>query len=103
MSVAQIEFAASQNRQEVKKLDGNAADVSAEIRLCPALNENPLMNRLIIFVTLILVFYLSLFARGGHEVNHAAVSTQRSGVERPENRENLEEVLAVQGSMADRG
>jgi hypothetical protein len=44
-SVAQIEFAASQNRQEVTKLDENEADESLEIRLCHALDKKPLKYR----------------------------------------------------------
>jgi hypothetical protein len=51
-SVAQIEFAASQNRQEVTKLDENEAGAATEIRFCPALDEKLLMYCL----TLIVVF-----------------------------------------------
>ena len=57
-SVAQTEFAASQNRQEVTKLDENEADVATEIRLCTALDEKLLMYRLTLVVTLIVVFML---------------------------------------------
>jgi hypothetical protein len=55
-SVPQIEFAASQNRQEVTKLDENEADAATEIRFCPALDEKLLMYCLTLVVTLIVVF-----------------------------------------------
>ena len=57
-SVAQIEFAASQNRQEVTKLDEKEAVAATEIRLCTALDEKLLMYRLTLVVTLIVVFML---------------------------------------------
>lgn len=57
-SVAQIEFAASQNRQEITKLDEDEADAAAEIRLGTALNEKLLMYCLTLAVTLIVVFIL---------------------------------------------
>jgi hypothetical protein len=57
-SVAQIEFAASQNRQEVTKLDEKEGDEAAEFRHCPASGENLLMYRLTLFVTLIVAFML---------------------------------------------
>jgi hypothetical protein len=58
-SVAQIEFAASQNRQEVTKLDEKEGDESLEIRLCPAAGTKLLMYRLTLVATLIVVFVLS--------------------------------------------
>jgi hypothetical protein len=57
-SVAQIEFAASQNRQEVTKLDENEGDEVAEFWLCPASDEKLLMYRLTLVVTLIVAFML---------------------------------------------
>jgi hypothetical protein len=57
-SVAQIEFAASQNRQEVTKLAEKEGDEVAEFRLCPASDEKPLMYRLTLVVTLIVAFML---------------------------------------------
>jgi hypothetical protein len=51
-SVAQIEFVASQNRQEVTKLDENEADAATEIRLCNALDKKPLKYRLPLIVVL---------------------------------------------------
>jgi hypothetical protein len=57
-SVAQIEFAASQNRQEVTKLDEKEGDEVAEFRLCPASDEKLLMYRLTLVVTLIVAFML---------------------------------------------
>ena len=39
-SVAQIEFAASQKRQEVTKLDEKERDEATEIRLCTASGKN---------------------------------------------------------------
>jgi hypothetical protein len=53
-SVAQIEFAASQNRQEVTKLDEKEADAATEIRLCTALDKIPLKYRLTLIVDLLL-------------------------------------------------
>jgi hypothetical protein len=55
-SVAQIEFAASQNRQEVTKLDEKEADAATEIRFCTELDEKLLMYRFKLVVTLIVVF-----------------------------------------------
>ena len=52
-SVAQIEFAASQNRQEVTKLDGKETDELLEIRLCTEAGANLLMYRLTVVATLI--------------------------------------------------
>jgi hypothetical protein len=57
-SVAQIEFAASQNRQEVTKLAEKEGDEVAEFRLCPASDEKLLMYRLTLVVTLIVAFML---------------------------------------------
>jgi hypothetical protein len=57
-SVAQIEFAASQNRQEVTKLDEKEGDEVAEFRLSPASDEKLLMYRLTLVVTLIVAFML---------------------------------------------
>ena len=54
-SVAQIEFAASQNRQEVTKLDEKEADAATEIRSCTDLDEKLLMYRFTLVVTLIVV------------------------------------------------
>jgi len=53
-SVAQIEFAASQNRQEVTKLDEKEGDAAAEIRLCTALDKIPLKYRRTLIVDLLL-------------------------------------------------
>jgi hypothetical protein len=53
-SVAQIEFAASQNRQEVTKLDENEADESLEIRLSTAPGGKRLRCRLTLIVVLLL-------------------------------------------------
>lgn len=61
-SVAQIEFAASQNRQEVTKLDENEADAATEIRLSTALDKIPLKYRLALIVDLLLG--VTLFAPG---------------------------------------
>ena len=55
-SVAQIEFAASQNRLEVTKLDEKEADAATEIRFCTDLDEK-LMYRFTLVVTLIVVFH----------------------------------------------
>ena len=52
-SVAQIEFAASQKRQEVTKLDGKETDDLLEIRLCTEAGANLLMYRLIVVARLI--------------------------------------------------
>ena len=57
-SVAQIEFAASQKRQVVTKLDEKEGDEAAEFRLCPASGEKLLMYRLTLLVTLIVAFML---------------------------------------------
>jgi hypothetical protein len=54
-SVAQIEFAANQKRHEVTKLDENE---SIEIRLPTASGEMPLMYRLTLAATLIVVLTL---------------------------------------------
>ena len=54
-SVAQIEFAASQKRQEITKLDENETDEALRIRFCTALGEKPLKY----CVTLIVVLLLS--------------------------------------------
>jgi hypothetical protein len=54
ISVAQIEFATSKNRQEVTKLDENEADAATEIRLCPALDKEPLKYRLLLMVVFML-------------------------------------------------
>jgi hypothetical protein len=54
-SAAQMEFAASQKRQEVTKADENETDESLRNRLCTALGERPLKYR----VTLIIVLLLS--------------------------------------------
>jgi hypothetical protein len=54
-SVAQIEFAASQNRQEVTKLDEKEADAATEIRLCTALGKKPLKFRLPLIVVFMLL------------------------------------------------
>jgi hypothetical protein len=51
--VAQIEFAASQNRQEVTKLDGKETDELLEIRLCTEAGANLLMYRLTVVARLI--------------------------------------------------
>src|SRR5580704_5899064 len=61
-SVAQIEFAASQNRQEVTKLDENEADATTEVRLCPALDKKPLKYRLLLMVVFLLRRFASLQA-----------------------------------------
>jgi hypothetical protein len=53
-SVAQIEFVASQNRQEVTKLDENEADESLEIRLSTAPDGKRLRCRLTLIVVLLL-------------------------------------------------
>jgi hypothetical protein len=55
-SVAQIEFAASQNRQEVTKPDEKEADAATEIRFCTDLDEKLLMYRFTLVVALIVVF-----------------------------------------------
>jgi hypothetical protein len=57
-SVAQIEFAASQKRQEVTKLNEKERDESAEIRLRPASGEKLLMYRFRLVVTLIVALML---------------------------------------------
>jgi hypothetical protein len=54
-SVAQIEFAAIQNRQLVTKLDENEGDEVAEFRLCLSSGKKLLMYRLALIVTLMLV------------------------------------------------
>jgi hypothetical protein len=54
-SVAQIEFAASQKRQEVTKLDQNEADAATESRLCNALDKKLLKYRLPIIIVLMLL------------------------------------------------
>jgi hypothetical protein len=58
-SVAQIEFAASQNRQEVTKLDENEADAATEIRLCTASGKYLLTYRFRLVVTLIVALMLA--------------------------------------------
>ena len=75
-SVAQIEFAASQNRQEVTKLDENEADAATEIRPCTALDEKLLMYRLTLLVTLIVVFMLL------NESGFSLQATTKSSAER---------------------
>jgi hypothetical protein len=67
-SVAQIEFAASQNRQEVTKLDGKETDELLEIRLCTEAGANLLMYRLTVVARLIRTN--PLLAPGNHEVKH---------------------------------
>jgi prevent-host-death family protein len=57
-SVAQIEFAASQKRQEVTKLEEKERDGSAEIRLRTASGAKLLMYRLTLVATLIVVLGL---------------------------------------------
>ena len=57
ISVAQIEFAASQKRQQVTKLDEKEGDKPLTIRLCPALGAKLLMYRLTFVVTLIVVSF----------------------------------------------
>src|ERR1700730_1299473 len=57
-SVAQIEFAANQKRHEVTKLDENEGEESIEIRLSTASGEMPLMYRLTLVATLIVVLTL---------------------------------------------
>jgi hypothetical protein len=52
-SVAQIEFAASQKRQEVTKLDGKETDELLEIRLSTEAGANLLMYRLTVVARLI--------------------------------------------------
>ena len=52
-TVAQIEFAANQKRQEVTKLDENERDETFKIRLFTVLGKKPLKFRL----PLIVVFY----------------------------------------------
>jgi len=54
-SVAQIEFAASQNRQEVTKLDGNEADAATEIRLFTTLGKKPRKFRFPLMVVFMLL------------------------------------------------
>jgi len=54
-SAAQIEFAASQNRQEVTKLDEKECDEPLETLLCTAPGEKLLMYRLTLVATLIVV------------------------------------------------
>jgi len=61
-SVAQIELAASQNRQEVTKLDEKEADAATEIRPCTASDKIPLKCRLTLIVDLLLE--VTLFAPG---------------------------------------
>jgi hypothetical protein len=75
-SVAQIEFAASQNRQEVTKLDEKEAVAATEIRLCTALDEKLLMYRLTLVVTLIVVFMLL------NESGFSLQATTKSSAER---------------------
>jgi hypothetical protein len=75
-SVAQIEFAASQNRQEVTKLDENEADAATEIRPCTALDEKLLMYRLTLVVTLIVIFMLL------NESGFSLQATTKSSAER---------------------
>jgi hypothetical protein len=57
-SVAQIEFAASQKRQQVTKLEEKERDGSAEIRLRTAAGAKLLMYRLTLVDTLIVVLGL---------------------------------------------
>jgi hypothetical protein len=57
-SVAQIEFAASQRRQEVTKLEEKEGDELLEVRLCPASDAKLLMYRLTLVATLIVVLML---------------------------------------------
>ena len=57
-SVAHIEFAANQKRQEVTKLDEKEGDESIEIPLCTASGKKPLKYRLPLIVTLIVVLML---------------------------------------------
>jgi hypothetical protein len=52
-SVAQIELAASQNRQEVTKLDEEEADAATEIRFSTTLDKIPLKCRLTLIVDLL--------------------------------------------------
>jgi hypothetical protein len=54
-SVAQIEFAASQSRQEVTKLNENEVDAATEIRLCTGLGKKPLKFRLLLIVVFMLL------------------------------------------------
>jgi hypothetical protein len=59
ISVAQIEFAASQKRQEATKLDEKQYDKRLKIRFCPASVAKLLIYRLTVVATLIAVFVLS--------------------------------------------
>ena len=59
ISVAQIEFAASQKRQEATKLDEKEHDKPLKIRFCPASDAKLLIYRLTVVATLIAVFVLS--------------------------------------------
>jgi hypothetical protein len=58
-TVAQIEFAASQKRQQVTKLDEKEGDNPLTIRLCPASGAKLLIYRLTVVATLIVVLLLS--------------------------------------------
>src|SRR5271165_1273559 len=58
-NVAQIEFAASQKRQEFTKLDEKEGDEPLEIRLGPASAAKLSMYRLTLVATLIVVLVLS--------------------------------------------
>src|SRR5208283_4803148 len=61
-SVVQTEFAASQKRQEVTKLDEKEGDEPLKIRLCPASAPKLLMYRLTLVATLIVVLMLGSYA-----------------------------------------
>jgi hypothetical protein len=60
-SVAQIEFAASQKRQEVTKLDEKEGDEALKTPLCTEAGTKLLMQRLTLVATLII--FLSLYER----------------------------------------
>jgi hypothetical protein len=58
-NAAQIEFAASQKRQQVTKLDEKEGDNPLTIRLCPTSGAKLLIYRLTVVATLIVVLLLS--------------------------------------------
>jgi hypothetical protein len=79
-SDAQIEFAASQNRQDVTKLDEKEGDEPTEIRLRPASGQKLLKYRLTLIVVFMLPNKFRLFAPGTHEVKHRTMSATANNV-----------------------
>ena len=76
IAVAQIEFAPSQKRQQVTKLDEKEGDEPLTIRLCPASGAKLVIYRLTVVATLIVVLLLS------ERIRFSLQAIMKSSVER---------------------